>query len=247
MRLSRRIYALFECVSKGESAADIGTDHGYVPMLLVKNRISPRVIMGDISPDSLSKAVATFKEAGLEVPDDDFRVCNGLDGINPGEVDDIIIAGLGAHTIVSILDSNPGKTRSFKKLILQPRKHSGNLRYYLYVNGYEIVKEILVPEGKFMCEIIVAAPSDTESRRPSLPEDSIEWKYPRAYENLPYEYVSQRVGWKIKSIDEEIENLKGSKHDRSQLIGRLQTEREYLSSILDKNQKNNSKGKGQGK
>ncbi|MGN0673677.1 MAG: tRNA (adenine(22)-N(1))-methyltransferase [Anaerovoracaceae bacterium] len=242
MRLSRRIYALFECVSKGESAADIGTDHGYVPMLLVKNGISPRVIMGDISPDSLSKAVATFKEAGLEVSDDDFRVCNGLDGINLAEVDDVIIAGLGGHTIVSILDSDPGKTKSFKKLILQPRKHSGNLRHYLYVNGYEILKEILVPEGKFMCEIIVAAPSAAESRESLLPEDSIEWKYPRAYENLPYEYVSQRVGWKIKSIDEEIENLKGSKHNRSELIGRLQLEREYLSSILDKNLNNTRKG-----
>ena len=235
MRLSRRIYALYECVNKGESAADIGTDHGYVPMLLMKHNISPRVIMSDISGDSLSKAVASFGEAGLTVSDDSFRVGDGLKEIEAGEVDDIIIAGLGGHTIISILDEDPAKTRSFKKLILQPRKHSGNLRYYLYTHGYDIEEEILVPEGKFMCEIIVAVPSDVTSRGALISEDSIEWKYPREYTKLPNEFVEKRIGWKVSSIDEEIVNLKGSKHDRTDLISRLEKDREYLTSILAEN------------
>ncbi len=240
MRLSRRIYALYECVNKGESAADIGTDHGYVPMLLMKHNISPRVIMSDISGDSLSKAVASFGEAGLMVSDDSFRVGDGLKGIEAGEVDDIIIAGLGGHTIISILDEAPAKTRSFKKLILQPRKHSGNLRYYLYTHGYDIEEEILVPEGKFMCEIIVAVPSDVTSRDALISEDSIEWKYPKEYSKLPNEFVEKRIGWKVSSIDEEIVNLKGSKHDRTELISRLQKDREYLTSILAENRATNN-------
>ena len=61
MRLSKRIYAIAQQVNTGESAADIGTDHGYVPMLLMKNGVSPAVIMSDISEGSLAKAVQTFR------------------------------------------------------------------------------------------------------------------------------------------------------------------------------------------
>lgn len=234
MKLSRRIYALAECVAKGESVADIGTDHGYVPMLLARDGISPKVIMSDISADSLSKAVDTFREVGIECPENAFRVGDGLDGIEAGEVDDIIIAGLGGHTIISIIDADETKSRSFCKLILQPRKHSGNLRYYLYTHGYNIIDEILVPEGKFMCEIIVCEPG-CEGRTTDIPEDSIEWKYPRAFAKLDNAFVEKRVGWKIASIDEELVNLKTSKHDRTALIARLKSDREYLSGILEEN------------
>lgn len=238
MKLSKRIYALYECIEKGETVADIGTDHGYVPMLLVRDNISPRAIMSDISPSSLSKAVKTFEEVGLQCDNDDFRVADGLCRIADGEVDSIIIAGLGGHTIASILDDDIKKTRSFKKLVLQPRKHSGSLRYFLYKSGFDIVKEVLVPEGKFMCEIIIAVPLH-EDRKPDKDEEHIEWKYPREYINLPNEYVEKRLGFKIDSIDEEIENLKESKHDRTDLIEQLNKDREYLVEILRKNREKN--------
>lgn len=240
MKLSKRIYALVDCIRNGESVADIGTDHGYVPMLLIREGISPKAIMSDISADSLSKAVSTFRETGLSCDESCFRVADGIEGIECGEVDDIIVAGLGAHTIISILDSDTGKTRSFRKLILQPRKHSGNLRHYLYVNGYDIIEDILVPEGKFMCEIIVAQPSDVLERDAPYPVDAIEWKYPSSYEKLPNEYVEKRIGWKLSSIDEELMNLKTSRHDRSDLISRLREERNYLVNILDRNRENSN-------
>lgn len=238
MKLSKRIYALYECIEKGETVADIGTDHGYVPMLLIRNNISPRAIMSDISASSLSKALNTFGEAGLDCSEDDFRVSDGLCGISKGEVDAIIIAGLGGHTISTILDNDIEKTRSFKKLVLQPRKHSGNLRYYLYKRGFDIVKEILIPEGKFMCEIIVATPSCAD-REPALNEESIEWKYPKEYDSLPNEFVEQRIGYKISSIEEEIVNLRQSKHNRTELISSLEEDRKYLLDILKMNRVNN--------
>ena len=103
-RLSKRIYCVASKVSPGESAADIGTDHGYVPMLLMRDGISPYVVMSDISPGSLAKAKETFTAAGITVPDTCFRVGDGLDTIAPTEVDDIIIGGVGGFTISSILD-----------------------------------------------------------------------------------------------------------------------------------------------
>ena len=135
MRLSDRIHKLAEKIDKGETAADIGTDHGYVPMLLMRNGISPNVIMSDISESSLAKAKETFSICKIDAPDDSFRVGDGLETIENGEVDVIIIGGLGGLTIIEILSVDLEKSKSYKKLVLQPRKHSGELRHYLYSHG----------------------------------------------------------------------------------------------------------------
>ena len=97
MRLSKRIYALADAVNQGDSVADIGTDHGYVPMLLMRDGRSPRVIMSDISEGSLTKAKETFELSRLadKVDAMDFRIGDGLETVGKGEVDEIIIGGLG--------------------------------------------------------------------------------------------------------------------------------------------------------
>ena len=94
MRLSKRIYALADAVKDGDSVADIGTDHGYVPMILMKQGKSLHVIMSDISEGSLAKAKETFAICHLEekVSETDFRIGDGLQTIGSGEVDELIIA-----------------------------------------------------------------------------------------------------------------------------------------------------------
>ncbi|MDD5823635.1 MAG: class I SAM-dependent methyltransferase [Firmicutes bacterium] len=235
MRFTKRIYALCDQVSQGETVADIGTDHGYVPMLCVRNGVSPYAIMSDISSGSLSKAVETFNLVGIDADPSCFRVADGLDAIEPGEVDDIIIAGLGGITITEILDADIDKTRSFKKIIMQPRKHSGNLRYYLYTRGFDIISEVLVPEGKFICEVITAVPSDINSRTTDIDESDIRWKYPSSFEEVDYDNLKKRLDWKFSSIDTEIENLCKSKSDNSALIERLNADRVYLEKLLEAN------------
>ena len=68
MRISKRLEALYEAVNPGESVADIGTDHGYVPILLLQNGISEKVILSDISTGSLAKAEENFRQMGIEIP-----------------------------------------------------------------------------------------------------------------------------------------------------------------------------------
>ena len=143
-------------IAPGETVADIGTDHGYVPMLLIRGGISPRAIMSDISEGSLDKARETFRQCNLKAGDSDFRLGDGLETIEPGEVDVVIITGLGGHTIVDMLSSDESKSKSYSKLVLGPRKHSGALRYYLYTHGWDIIEDTLASEGKFECEIITS-------------------------------------------------------------------------------------------
>ena len=236
MRLSKRIYKIAEAVKKGDSVADIGTDHGYVPMLLIRDGRSPRVIMSDISEGSLAKAKETFELAHLSdrVSVSDFRIGDGLETVEKGEVDEIIIGGLGGHTIVQILDADIDKSRSFKRLVLQPRKHSGTLRYYLYTHGWDIESESLAGEGKFACEIITAAPSEDVCREPLYPADDIRWKYPESLAKTDPSLARNRIEWKISSIKEEIENLQKSGKDREELIAGLKGDLEYLLLLNSK-------------
>ncbi|MBQ3370356.1 MAG: SAM-dependent methyltransferase [Mogibacterium sp.] len=236
MRLSKRIYALADVIKEGDSVADIGTDHGYVPMILMKQGKSPHVIMSDISEGSLSKAKETFAICHLEekVSETDFRIGDGLQTIGSGEVDELIIAGLGGHTIKSILADDEAKSKSFSRIVLQPRKHSGTLRYYLYTHGWNIESELLAEEGKFACEIITAVPSSDSHREAPYPEDDIRWKYPEELAEADPELALKRIRWKISSLEEQAENLSQSGEDHKVLIKKIREDQDFLIKLEEK-------------
>ena len=155
IKLSDRMQTIADRVAAGETVADIGTDHGQIPVWLFARGISPRVILSDISEGSIQKAKETaaayqFGE-GLS-----FRVGNGLKVLEPGEVDTVIIAGMGGKLIRDILSHDPDHTATFRKLILQPRKGMGPLRKWLLENDYRIISEDVVWESHFLPEIITA-------------------------------------------------------------------------------------------
>ena len=233
MRLSKRIYALADKVIGGDSIADIGTDHGYVPMLLMRQGKSPHVIMSDISEGSLAKAKETFAACRLEyrVCESDFRVGDGLQTVEAGEVDEVIIAGLGGHTIKSILADDEEKSRSFSRLILQPRKHSGTLRYYLFTHGWDIESESLAEEGKFACEIITAVPSGHTRREAPYPEDDIRWKYPEDMVNADPELSLNRIRWKLGSLEEQEANLSSGPEEHQDILKKIRDDHAYLIKL----------------
>ncbi|MBQ6440169.1 MAG: SAM-dependent methyltransferase [Mogibacterium sp.] len=236
MRLSKRIYALADNVINGDSIADIGTDHGYVPMLLMKHGVSPRVIMSDISEGSLAKAKETFSACRLgdRVSESDFRIGDGLRTVEAGEVDELIIAGLGGHTIKNILADDEGKSKSFKRLILQPRKHSGTLRYYLYTHGWDIESEKLAEEGKFACEIITAIPSEESGREALYPEDDIRWKYPEGIVTANPELALNRIRWKLSSLEEQQANLLSGEAQHETILEKIRGDHAYLLKLEEK-------------
>ena len=116
---------------------------------------------------------------------------------------------------------------------MQPRKHSGNLRFYLYTHGWDIIDEDLAPEGKFVCEVITAVPSDNvTSMEAPYDEEDIRWKYPDAIVKADPVLACKRIGWKIGSIEEQIENLSRSSLDNSELISKLEKDRDYLRKLI---------------
>lgn len=195
IQLTPRLAAIANEIKKGETMADIGTDHGFLPVALWEQGICPHVIMADVNQGPLDRAKsnAAMSHPGVEF---DCRLGDGLKVIEPGEVDAVAIAGMGGILMTEILEVNLEKSWSYKKLILQPRNNVGYLRHWLYNHCFSISNEQLVREGRFICEILTVVPIEKAAIR-TLEADRIEYQYPRRLleflNPLTEEYVEMKL------------------------------------------------------
>ena len=149
MELSKRLTAVAGLVTEGASVADIGTDHGYIPIHLIEQNLSPKVIAMDINKGPLERA--RIHIAGYGMSDRiETRLSDGLAAVKPKEVEEMIVAGMGGGLVIHILNEDPAKTRSLKELVLQPQSELAKVRRYLEEHRFRIVAEDMVEEdGKY--------------------------------------------------------------------------------------------------
>lgn len=154
LQLQPRLALLASLVPQDARIADVGTDHGYLPVFLLQQERIRCAIASDINREPLEHARRTALAYGIEAGIT-FRLCAGLDSITPQEVDTIIIAGMGGETIIEILKNAPW-TRE-KTLLLQPMTKVELLRFFLVENGYVIEREHLVRDKDTLYAVITAA------------------------------------------------------------------------------------------
>ncbi len=145
--LTPRLRSAADLVPPGVRLADVGTDHAYLPAALILEQKIPFAIAADLRQGPLSRARATARAYGLEGKLT-FRLCDGLRGIRPGEVDAVVIAGMGGETIADILSAAPWVREEGLPLVLQPMSSMPDLRGWLNGNGYRIETEVLSREGE---------------------------------------------------------------------------------------------------
>lgn len=132
--------------------ADIGTDHGYIPVsLLLEGRVK-RAVAADIGAMPLDHARRTAAAWGVE-ENMDFRLGDGLSVLEPGEANVIVIAGMGGDAITEILSAAPW-SRAGPLLLLQPMSKAEVLRAWLPLNGYEVFREELVQDKGVLYPIL---------------------------------------------------------------------------------------------
>lgn len=149
MELSKRLNWILEKVDKCETIIDVGTDHGYIPIKLIKDNMASKVIASDINKDPLEKARINASLDGV-IEKVDLRLGGGLKPLKSKEVQGIIIAGMGGNLIRDILEDDLDKVKDVNYLILQPAQNPEVLREYLYTHEYEIIDEdICFDEGKY--------------------------------------------------------------------------------------------------
>ena len=149
MKLSNRLEMVVSFVMPVRSAADVGTDHGHVPVELVRRGIVERAYAMDVRKGPLSKAEENIAAAGIKEKIE-TRLSDGVNKLNAGEADSVIIAGMGGELVIHIMEEGRHVWDTVKQWVLSPHSEIHKVREWLESNGFAIVKEDMVfEEGKF--------------------------------------------------------------------------------------------------
>ncbi len=152
--LSPRLQAVADLVPAGAKLADVGTDHGRLPVWLIQHGVVERAVCSDLRPGPLSRA-KTLAERWQVSDRAVFRLCDGLSEIAPYEADVITIAGMGGETIAEILHAARWSNQPGHTYILQAMSGMDGLRRYLSRNGFAILREVLVEEGDTLYVVLL--------------------------------------------------------------------------------------------
>lgn len=150
MDLSKRLQTIVDYVPKGtNTVVDIGTDHGYIPIYLIKHQLAHKCIACDINPMPLANAQKNIRRYNME-DQIETRLSNGLSKVQKGEADAIIIAGMGGMLIIDILKENQDLVKAVGLLILQPQLDADQLRRYIHSIEYTIASdEMIYDDGRY--------------------------------------------------------------------------------------------------
>lgn len=207
--LSARMKAIADEILPGQSVADIGTDHAMLPIYLYEKGISPKIILTDSKEGPLCKARANLCKFGLQDSVSDLRLGSGLSVLQAAETDAVVIAGMGGLLICDILGANLEKTRSFSRLVLQPRTAAEELRTWLHAGGFSIVNEKLAAEGNRISEIITVSPCESVLGKEEF-HDALDFEIPPLLFRLKDPLTGSFIDKKIRQAREILDNLSKS-------------------------------------
>ncbi len=131
---------------KGNFVCDVGTDHAYLVSELLTSGKCSAAIAADINEKPLKAAERTLIDAGVS-DKAQLILSDGLKNIPLKNITDIVIAGMGGELISKILSECDGLDG--KNLILQPMTRPEKLIKFLYKNGFEIISQKAIRDGKF--------------------------------------------------------------------------------------------------
>ena len=157
IKLSNRLQAVARQIPAGLRVADVGTDHGYLPVYLVVNDIAHKVIDSDRGKRPLDSARKLISLLSLE-NQIDVRLGDGLSVLQPDEAEVICLAGMGGVAIKEIISAGLPLAQAAKRLVLQPQRNVPAVRRFLVSNGFKIVAEDLAEDDGFYYEIIAVEP-----------------------------------------------------------------------------------------
>lgn len=225
MNSKKRLLAIVNLIEKNKKVIDIGTDHGLVPLYLAKNDISKEILATDISENSLSKLVDSLDEETSKYIK--TMVTDGFDGIKKDDNQVAIIAGMGANTIMEIIEKNLDFAQNLDYMILASNIGNEKLRAFLLENSFEIMEDFLVYENKKYYDIIKASFGKKEAYDLSeiyFGRDNIEKRSPLLKEKLDQDYKKNKIF--LKEIKENSKDKKAEE--------RIEERLEAIREVYDK-------------
>ncbi len=220
--MNRRLELISGLIPNGTGFADVGTDHGYLPLYMLENGYNGKVFASDINRKPLENAISSARATGLE-----DRICfsifDGLDESIRDEIDTVVIAGMGGDTICGILDRAELYMDRRYLLILQPMTKAEVLRYWLAYNEYVFLEERLVEDAGEIYQIFTARFGGNGNTRLKDAE-LFTGRYSLAVRN---ELFPTRLSLLIKRFEKAINGMDGAKR----AIGRRAINYEILQQL----------------
>ncbi|MCM1182095.1 MAG: class I SAM-dependent methyltransferase [Roseburia sp.] len=220
MLLSDRMLAVVGLVEPCDRMADIGCDHGYVAMELVRRNVCGRVIAMDIHRGPLRRAQDNLRQYGMQASVE-TRLSDGMEALAAGEADGAICAGMGGRLILSILERGRGLIGDMRQLILQPQSEIREVRAWLRVNGFVTEQEDMVCEdGKYYPMMRVRPGGAAEGAKETDAAQAVRMRDtygPYLLENA-HPVLKRYLLWER----ENFENIRGNLACREQITARQQ-------------------------
>ena len=226
MQLSKRLRTIVDMAVPCGTAADIGTDHGFVPIALLQEHRAEKCIAADIHEGPLKRAEKHIGDAGL-LECCDFRLGSGLCVLQENEAELVIIAGMGGLLIRDILLEGREKLGAVRQLLLSPHTEIPAVRETLLALGFRIDDEAVVLEDEKFYTVISALPGASEplSEEELLYGPVLLKKRPQAFLNL--------LNYRIQREEEILESIRHSeKREHSAAAVLHEKERLRLTRIL---------------
>lgn len=139
----------------GDTIADIGSDHAYLPIYAIQHKLCKKALAGEViqGPYEAARKNVNDYELSEQI---DVRLGNGLSIIKEDKVDTITICGMGGPLIAKILNEGKRKLTYFPRLILQSNIQTETLRKTIVHLNYQIIDETILEEKGHIYELLVA-------------------------------------------------------------------------------------------
>ncbi len=152
MKINNRLKTIGDLVEANSFCLDVGCDHAFLDIYLVKKGIGIKAVASDILEGPLSQAKQNIKKEGLE-KEIETRLGNGLETYS-SEVDTVIISGMGGRNMIGIFKNKLNILKKIETIIISPNNYQEDIKRFLCKNGFMIADEVLVKEKKFIYQII---------------------------------------------------------------------------------------------
>ena len=198
VKISERLRTAAGLIGEGERLADVGTDHGYVPIYLVERKHIPSAIAMDIRTGPLERAREHIRMYGMEA-------------LKPGEADTILIAGMGGGLVKHILESGRVICEQAHGLVLQPQSELPKVRRFLMENGYVTEREEMVMEdGKYYPMMRVHFDASAVSHADSFTEEQeLEFRYGKQLLTEKHPVLLAYLRWEAQIQQDILTQLSG--------------------------------------
>lgn len=216
LQLSDRLQAVASMVTENNRLADVGTDHAYIPIYLCQTGKIPSAVAMDVKKGPLLRAEQNITLYQLE-NHIQIRLSDGVQKLDAGEVDSVVIAGMGGTLVQKILEDGKKVLQTVKELVLQPQSDIDAVRRYLQENEYCITGEkIICEDGKYYPMMKVRPPvADTAGEDTEVKcWDTVQLKYGKLLLEKQHPVLREYLEREIRIYQSILEGLKAKDSDR---------------------------------